>query len=54
MTGNVIDGSSDDGPISVTTFPVAGDATGVGSFTADGTDDHLCVNRRLPVSVSLA
>ncbi|MCL1084466.1 tandem-95 repeat protein, partial [Shewanella psychromarinicola] len=35
VTGNVIDGTSDDGPISVTTFTVAGDAT---VHTADGTD----------------
>ncbi|WP_351089713.1 Ig-like domain-containing protein, partial [Shewanella sp. S1-49-MNA-CIBAN-0167] len=35
VTGNVIDGSSDDGPISVTTYTVAGDAT---VHTADGTD----------------
>ncbi|QDE29860.1 tandem-95 repeat protein [Shewanella polaris] len=35
MTGNVIDGSSVDGPISVTTFTVAGDTT---VHSADGTD----------------
>ncbi|QDE29859.1 tandem-95 repeat protein [Shewanella polaris] len=35
VTGNVIDGSSVDGPISVTTFTVAGDTT---VHSADGTD----------------
>ncbi|WP_351089733.1 cadherin-like domain-containing protein, partial [Shewanella sp. S1-49-MNA-CIBAN-0167] len=35
VTGNVIDGSSDDGPITVTTFTLAGDST---VYTADGTD----------------
>ncbi|WP_351189974.1 hypothetical protein, partial [Shewanella sp. TB4-MNA-CIBAN-0142] len=35
VTGNVIDGTSVDGPITVTTFTVAGDAT---VHTADGTD----------------
>ncbi|WP_350432439.1 Ig-like domain-containing protein [Shewanella sp. H8] len=35
VTGNVIDGTSDDGTISVTTFTVAGDTT---VHSADGTD----------------